>query len=144
MSWFNYFGLVIIIILMIPNVLFAIKCKDGFVNSYKNKAVEILEQAGRYGCFALMIFNIPHICLGFWFKGGLTVYLIVNGILCLAYLICWKLFWGKANLARAIWLSVLPSVIFILSGLLIANIPLLVFSLIFAFCHILISCKNAH
>lgn len=143
MSWFNYIGLVIIVIVMIPNIIFAVKCKNGFINSYKNKAIEISEQVGRYGCFAFMIFNTPYACFGFWFKGALAVYLITNGILCLAYLICWKLFWGKTNLARAIWLSVLPSVMFVLSGILLANIPLIISAIIFAPSHILISCKNA-
>ena len=32
---------------MIPNIIFAMKHKDGFVNKYKNKAVETLEQVGR-------------------------------------------------------------------------------------------------
>lgn len=34
-----------------PNIVFSITCKDGFVNNYQNKLVEILEQIGRFGCF---------------------------------------------------------------------------------------------
>ena len=30
MEWFNVFGLIFIAVIMIPNVVFAIKCKDGF------------------------------------------------------------------------------------------------------------------
>ena len=32
MEWFNVFGLIFIAVIMIPNVVFAIKCKDGFDN----------------------------------------------------------------------------------------------------------------
>lgn len=33
MEWFNIFGLVFIIAIMIPNIVFAVRCKDGFENS---------------------------------------------------------------------------------------------------------------
>ena len=32
MEWLNVFGLVMVAVIMIPNILFAMKCKDGFVN----------------------------------------------------------------------------------------------------------------
>ena len=44
MEWFNVFGLVFIVVIMIPNIVFAVRCKDGFENSWNNKAVEIIEQ----------------------------------------------------------------------------------------------------
>ena len=37
MEWFNVFGLIFIAVIMIPNVVFAIKCKDGFDNKWNNK-----------------------------------------------------------------------------------------------------------
>ena len=49
---------------MIPNVVFAIKCKDGFDNKWNNKYVEVTEQVGRLGCFGFMIINIPGTCFG--------------------------------------------------------------------------------
>lgn len=56
MEWFNLTGLVFVIILLVPNIIFAIKHKDGFENKYYNKAVETLEQIGRFGCFCC----VPH------------------------------------------------------------------------------------
>lgn len=44
MEWFNVFGLIFIAVIMIPNVVFAIKCKDGFDNKWNNKYVEVTEQ----------------------------------------------------------------------------------------------------
>ena len=44
MSWFNYYGLIILAVMMIPNVIYAIKSKGNFNDGYHNKAVEILEQ----------------------------------------------------------------------------------------------------
>ena len=51
MEWLNPFGLLIIAVIMIPNILFAVKCKDSFANRWSNKAVETMEQIGRFGCF---------------------------------------------------------------------------------------------
>lgn len=43
MEWFNIFGLVFIVVIMIPNIVFAIKCRDGFHNKRNNKYVEVIE-----------------------------------------------------------------------------------------------------
>ena len=64
MSRLNVFGLIVVAVLLIPNVVFAAKCKDGFENKWHNKAVEALEQVGRFGCMAFMIVNIPPLCFG--------------------------------------------------------------------------------
>lgn len=87
MGWFNYYGLIFMAIIMMPNLIFAVRHKEGFANNYQNKAVEAMEQTGRYACFVLMIFNIPYTYFNFWFEGALIVYLSGNGVFCLAYLI---------------------------------------------------------
>lgn len=143
MSWFNYYGLAVMAIIMIPNIVYAVKNKDKTANVYHNKAVEISEQAGRYCCFVLMIFNIPYAYFNFWFPHALAVYLLVNGALCLAYLILWAVFRRKNGKAKAISLSVIPSCIFLFSGIILAYIPLMAFAVLFGISHIFISYKNA-
>lgn len=54
MGWFNYYGLVIVATLLAPNIVYASKNKEGFVNLYQNKVVLCLEQVGRFGCFLLI------------------------------------------------------------------------------------------
>ncbi|MGN1103952.1 MAG: hypothetical protein ACI4QI_03665 [Candidatus Coproplasma sp.] len=143
MGWFNYYGLIIIVLIMVPNIAFAFCHKDGFENKYSNKLCEAFEQIGRYACFALMIFNIPYTYLGYYFPYAEVVYLAVNGALVLSYLLIWVIMWKKDNLLRAVLLSAIPSTIFVFSGIVVASIPLIVFSIIFAVTHILISVKNA-
>lgn len=143
MDWFNYYGLVIIAVIMIPNIIFAVRHKNGGADIYHNKTVEIFEQTGRYGCMAFMIFNIPYTYFNFWFDYALIVYLSINGGLCLAYLIFWAILRNKNDKLKALSLSVIPSVIFLFSGITLANIPLIVFAVLFAVNHILISYKNA-
>lgn len=143
LDWFNYYGLAIMAVIMIPNIIYAITHKQDFKNTYKNKTVEILEQFGRYGCFVLMVFNIPYTLFGFWFDFALTVYLSVNGFLCLAYITFWIICGNKNGKLKVLSLSMLPIVIFVFSGIVLAYIPLIVFAVIFGITHIYLSYKNS-
>ena len=143
MEWFNYYGLLYMLVIMIPNMIFAAKHPDGFDNKYTNKTMEVCEQIGRVGSFGFMIVNIPTLCMGFWFKEGLAVYLIGNSILCLGYCIIWILCGNKESVFRSLALSILPSLIFIISGIVQRNFPLVIASIVFAICHVTISYKNA-
>ena len=129
-------------IIMFPNIIYAVKHK-GEGSSYSNKAVEVFEQIGRYGCFAFMLFNIPYTYFNFWFDNALTVYLTVNGVLCFAYLVFWAINWNRNGKFKALSLSIIPSCVFLFSGVLLLNIPLIIFSVIFAVNHIIISYKNS-
>ena len=142
MSWFNYYGLVIMVIIMIPNIVYAVCHKNSAVGVYDNKAAVIAEQIGRYGCFALMVFNIPYTYFGFYFTFGQAVYLIVNAVLLAAYCLIWIILRNKSGMVKAVLLSVIPSVIFVFSAVMIVSIPLLVFAVVFAAAHILISVKS--
>ena len=143
MSWFNLYGLVYIAVIMIPNIIFAVKCKDGFENKQCSKFLETAEQIGRFGCFGLMIFNIPGTCLGFRTDGALAAYLIVDTALAAAYCIIWAICFRKSSVFRALALSILPSVLFLFSGIMSRSILLTAAALLFAPCHILISYRNA-
>ena len=144
-TFFNPFGLIIMILIMIPNIIYAIKCKENFAKLPQTKfwkIIETFEQIGRYGCFACMIFNIPGTYFGFASKLSFVIYLIVNFVFISAYCIIWIFCFNKNNLFKAISLSVLPSVIFFLSGFLSHSVLLTIGAIIFAPCHILISVKS--
>ncbi len=143
MGWFNYIGLIIIVAFLIPNVVFAATHKDGFENKFHNKTLEVLEQIGRFGCFIFMIINVPYTFMGFYSNEIKLAYIIINGVLTLAYDVIWVVMWKRAGLLKALLLSVVPSVIFIFSGVTIASVPLMIFAIIFAPAHILISIKNS-
>lgn len=141
MGWFNYYGLAIMAIIMIPNIVYFAKRKSDD-SAYNNKAVTIVEQIGRYGCFAFMICNVPYTYFNFWFDYALIVYLSVNGALCLAYLVFWAVYRNADCMPKAIALSVIPSCVFLFSGVVLLSIPLIVFSVMFAASHIFISVKS--
>ena len=143
MEWFNPFGLVFMLAIMIPNIIYATRHPDGFANKWNCKTVELIEQIGRYGCFALMIFNIPGTWFGWWSDETFALYLIINAVLVVLYCLAWMVDFKEQRTLRAIVLSVLPSLVFLFSAVMSRSLLLGLSALLFAPAHILISCKNA-
>ena len=143
MEWFNVFGLIFMAVIMIPNVIFALKCKDGFENQWKNRWVEAIEQIGRFGCFGFMIIHIPGTWFGWWSDEAFAVYLIVDTILAALYCLIWIVCFRKNSVFRALALSIIPSVLFLFSGIMSRSVLLIIAAVLFAPSHIAISYKNA-
>lgn len=142
MEWFNLYGLIFVVVLLIPNMIYAATNKDGFAGNYHNKLVETGEQTGRFGCFILMFIQLPFVTLGYMYDGAQTLYIILGIVLLALYCGGWIVFRKGNSVAKALTLSILPSVLFLESGILTLNIPLVVLSVLFAICHITISYKN--
>ena len=142
MEWINIFGAVFIVVIMVPNIVFALKCKEGFINKWNNKGVEIIEQIGRFGCFGFMVVNIPGTWFGWWSDEAFAIYLIVNSILIMCYSLIWIICFRKNTVFKALVLSIIPSIVFIFSGVMSRSVLLIVAALLFAPAHILISYKN--
>ena len=142
MEYINVFGLVFMVVIMVPNIIFAFRNKEGFINRYQNKALETAEEIGRYGCFVFMIFRIPSLTFGWWSDEAFAIYLVVDAILILLYCLIWALCFRKESLFRSLSLSIIPSIVFLFSGIMMRSIPLILFSLLFAPSHITISVKN--
>ena len=143
MDWINIFGLIFIAVIMIPNIVFAFKSKDGFENKWNNKGLELLEQVGRFGCFGFMIINIPGTWFGWWSDEAFALYLIVDVLLVIIYCLIWIICFKKTSMFRALTLSIIPSIIFVFSGIMSRSVLLLISAILFAPSHILISYKNA-
>lgn len=143
MEWLNVFGLFFMAVIMLPNLVFALRCKDGFENRWHNKTVELLEQVGRFGCFGFVVIHIPGLWFGWWSDEAFAVYLLVDALLVAAYCAIWVICWRKNSVFRALALSILPSAVFLFSGVMSRSVPLLLSALLFAPTHILLSYQNA-
>lgn len=143
MDWINIYGFVFMLFIMITNIIFTLKNKDGFQNLWNNKINEVFEQIGRFGCFGFMILIIPGFGFGFSSNEFFSLYLILNTVLIVAYCLIWFICFKKNSIFRALALSIIPSVIFLTSGSLSRYILLIVTAIIFAPCHVIISYKNA-
>lgn len=143
MEWINVYGAIIMVLIMVPNIIYALKCKDGFENKWKNKTVEKIEQIGRFGCFGFMVVNIPGTWFGWWSDEAFVLYLIVNLVLIALYCMIWIICFRKNTIFRALALSIIPSLVFLFSGIMSRSVLLMVSAVLFAPAHILISYKNA-
>ena len=142
MEWFNLYGLIFIILILIPNIIYAFKNKQSNNQSTRH-SILVLEQIGRYGCIIFMTFNIPHVCFGYLLGNVMLVYLMINGILITIYYLSWTILRKEKSKLKALLLSIIPSVIFLFSGVINISIPLLLCSIIFTISHIYISYKHA-
>ena len=143
LEWVNIFGLLFIAVIMIPNIIYAIKCKEGFTNKWNHKIVETIEQIGRFSCLCFMIFNIPGTWFGWWSDEAFVIYLVVNIILTLLYCVIWIICFKKNTMFKALALSIIPSIVFLFSGIMSRSVLLIIASVLFAPAHIMISYKNA-
>ncbi len=143
MKIINIYGVIFVAIILIPNIIFAVRCKDGFSNNWHNRFVEIAEQIGRFGSLAFMIFNIPKLCYGWGSDEAFTLYLVVDAALAAAYCAIWAVCFKKSSVFRALALSILPSLLFLFSGIISRSIPLTAAAVIFAPSHIAVSYNNA-
>ena len=142
-NWFNAYGLLFVAVIMIPNIVFAVKCKDGFQNKWDNRFVETVEQIGRFGCFLFMVVNIPSTWFGWQSDKALAAYLIVDAVLTAAYCLIWVICFKKSSVFRALALSIMPSLLFLFSAVMSRSILLGIAAVLFAPSHILLSYKNA-
>ena len=84
MNWINWFGLGIVLLLLIPNAVYAAANK----NTQPPRTSRILglaEQAGRYGCMFLMIFHAGLTEFGFASAEGFIAWLAGTGALLVLY-----------------------------------------------------------
>ena len=143
MDWFNGYGLLFVAVIMIPNIVFAVKCKDGFQNKWDNRFVETVEQIGRFGCFLFMVINIPGTWFGWQSDEALAAYLIVDAVLTAAYCLIWIICFKKSSMFRALALAILPSLLFLFSAVTSRSVLLGIAAVLFTPSHILLSYKNA-
>lgn len=141
MNWINTFGIIIVVLMLIPNCIYAIKNKDQ-KNLCQNKIMNIIEQIGRYGCMVLMIFDVGLGEFGFPSVENFLIYMFGNVILIISYWIVWIMYFRSVSRWKQITLAILPTAIFLLSGITMQNYLLAVFGIIFGIGHIYVTYKN--
>lgn len=141
-GWINGVGAAIVILMLIPNIVYAIKNKDE-KNLCKNKFMNIIEQTGRYACIVLMWLPLLVWEFGFASAFEAVLYLAGNGTLLLAYWIAFAVYFKRKTVALSLTLAVIPACIFLLSGILLRHWLLIGFAALFAVGHIFVTYDNA-
>ena len=140
-GWINVVGAVIVILMLIPNILYAIKNKDE-KNLCDNRFMNLIEQVGRYACIVLMW--LPLFVWEFSFAGDahMIIYLAGNAVLLAAYWIIYARYMKRKTPGFAIILAILPTCIFLLSGIVLHHWLLVGFAALFGIGHIYVTRKN--
>ena len=139
---FNYFGIIFIIVLMLPNIYASIFKKELFVNKFDDRLLIKLENIGRYLCMILMVINIQDLYGGFKSVEAFVAYLGINIILLGLYYIVWFIFYKFNNIYKNMILGIIPSLMFIISGILQNHLLLIIIGIVFAYAHLKIIWKN--
>ena len=141
-GWISVFGAVIVILMLIPNIIYAIKNRNG-KNLCTSRFMNAVEQIGRYACIILMWMPLLFGEFGFRSVFEMILYLAGNGILLIAYWLGYARYMKTEGRRLAILLAILPVCIFLMSGLLLRHWLLVGFSVLFAVGHIYVTLKNA-
>lgn len=139
-GWINLINAVIILLLLIPNIIY--EARRSTPPSKCAMAVRITEQIARYACIALMILPIFVWEFGFKSVREMIAYAIADGLLLLAYYAFWIPYFKRET--KALALAILPSCIFLISGLLLRHRLLVTGAIIFGICHIYITLKRKY
>ena len=139
---FNYFGIIFIIVLMLPNIYASIFKKELFVNKFDDVLLIRIEKIGRYLCMILMVINIQDLYGGFKSVEAFVAYLGINIILLGLYYIVWFIFYKFNNIYKNMILGIIPSLMFIISGILQNHLLLIISGIVFAYAHLKIIWKN--
>lgn len=91
LGWINIFGLIIVVLMFIPNIIYACQ-KKHIKNKCANKVLNILEQIGKYGSMILMVFNIGMEKFGFWSEDGFAIWVMGIPLLIFLYWIVWFMY----------------------------------------------------
>ena len=140
-GWINLFGGIIIAVLMLPNVLYALR-EPGHTPACGSGPLPVLEQIGRYSCMLLMVLPLFVWKFGFGSVPELLVYLGGNALLLTAYLALWPVYWKSRGKTVALWLAVLPTMVFLLSGVLLRHWALVAAAAVFGVSHIAITAQT--
>lgn len=141
MNWINIFGLIIVVLMLLPNILYAYLMKPS-ENKCTNKTMNVLEQLGRYGSMFLMVFNIGIFEFGFYSNETSAAWLICTAALLLFYWLYWFLYFRSPKITSALMLAIIPSLIFVTSGLFLRHWLLVISGAIFSVGHIYVTYQN--
>lgn len=138
----NEFNLIIIVLILLPNIIYAIKFR-GTKNQCRNKMANVIEQISRYLSMLFMIISFEGDGLGFSSKEAFVIYAFGNAVLLLVYWIVWILYFRKQRLVKSMILAVVPTLIFLLCGITLNSILLIASSIIFGIAHSYVTYQNA-
>lgn len=141
MDWFNYIGLLFVAMIVPPEAIYKKKHPNEQKGVFVRKFVDKTASISRILCLICMVLYIPN--EGFLFNQGKYVFLYVGLGLCFIYDLVYIILWKKNWRFKQLMFSVISSIIYIFSAVVLLHIPLMVCSSIYAISNIYIDSKIA-
>ncbi len=129
----SFYGLTVIILMLIPNVIYALLTRGQEKESISVPA--IIENIGRFGTMVTMVYTFGFTAIENLPRKKLSVWIICITVLLEVYFVFWLIYYLKEKLFY-IPLSTIPCAVFIFTGVLTVNIPLICFAAVFSVFHI--------
>lgn len=76
-GWINLYGACAVIVMLIPNIIYAMKNREA-KNNCNNRLILIIEQVGRFACIILMWLPFQVLKFGFSSVEAMLVYFLGN------------------------------------------------------------------
>lgn len=141
-GWINLFNLIIIGIMLIPNVMYAVRNKNA-MNKCTNRLMNLLEQVGRYGCIVFMLLPIGMESFGFGSILAFLIYLFSVPLFLCIYLMLWRSEFSEPTTGAEMALSIIPVLIFLLCGITMSHYLLIAAAIILTISHPYVTWQNA-
>ncbi len=135
----SFYGLIVMILMLIPNIIYAL-----LTRGQAKKAVSvpaIIENIGKFGSIVTMAYTFGFTTVENLPRNKLAVWILCITVLLEVYFVFWLIYYLKGKLF-SIPLSTIPCAVFILTGIITVNIPLICFAAVFAVFHICDNIKN--
>lgn len=141
MNGINLMGLIIVLLMLVPNILYALTHR-GVQNACTRRGMNLIEQVGRYGSMLLMVLPLGVGSFGFRSGRAFGIWLAGMAALLVVYGILWVVYVHRAQRVVALLLAIVPSMLFLLHGLLLRHWLLVLFGGLFGVGHIYVTDQN--
>ena len=141
-GWINWINIAVIVCLILINMIIAGKGLSDSFNS-SQLTINIFEQIGRYGCMALMI--LPVFTKNWEFGFDSVTDMLIWICLTILLLVIYSLLWVKkvnGGVGVLYGLAIIPTILFLLNGILLRHPALVVAASIFGVSHFIIIKEN--
>lgn len=133
-SWISIMGLIVVLLLILPNLIFKVK-KQRMTDEYHKDWMDSVEKITRITTMFFMIFQFGGIGDGFPSVLSFLVYYFGNMILLIVYWILWIGYKKKQTPERRLTLVKIPCFVYLLCALALQHWLLLVSAVVFSVVH---------
>lgn len=141
MQWtpINTFNAIFLLAILLPNLLWGKSARRDCHGV--PKIIFLMENLGRYGCMILMVLPLFVGEFGYPCAGVMVISLGLNVLCLVLYYIFWIAYQKEKTQFQAVMLAVLPTLVFLISGISLDHWALTGAALVFGICHIFITCR---